>query len=152
MILTILYTGLSGCFNCEECGPTDDEPYVNLHFYRKSDLSPVSVAIREFNGRLGEEILYFQDTTSQFILPLSMSADSSMIILKYISSDNYELEITDTIEISYERIIETTPKNIVELSSQNTQVLIHTFDSLVLICKDTLGICNSNESTIQAFF
>ena len=144
--------GASGCFTCEDCVPTDDEPYVNLQFFRKSDLSAVSVAIREFNGKPGEEIIYYQDTTSQFILPLSMYADSSMIILKYVSSDNYDVELIDTIGISYERTLKTNPKNIVELNDLNTQVLIHTFDSLVLVCKDTLGICKSNESTIKAFF
>ena len=106
----------------------------------------------EFNGKAGEEISYYQDTTSEFLLPLSMWSDSSLIILTYVSSDDYDLEIIDSIQLSYERTYETTEKNLVELNSYKTQIASHTFDSLILICGDTLGICKSNESTIKAFF
>jgi hypothetical protein len=142
----------SACNPCNDCKPSDDEPYVNVEFFKKSNLETINVAIREFNGQAGEEIIYYQDTTSQFILPLSMSSDSSLIILTYVSSDDYDTHITDSIYISYDRIFETTPKNIVQIVTDNTRIINHSFDSLALVCKDTLGICISNESTIKAYF
>jgi len=123
-----------------------------VQFFQKSDLSTANVAIREFNGQAGDEIIYYQDTTNQFILPLSMSADSSLIILTYVSSEDYEQQITDSIYVSYVRTFETSPKNIVQMVTGNTQIINHTFDSLALVCKDTVGICLSNESTIKAYF
>ena len=148
----LIVIGTSGCTPCNDCEPSDDEPYVKLEFFKKSDLETVNVAIREFNGQAGEDIIYYQDTASQFILPLSMSSDSSLIVLTYVSSDDYDTEITDSVYISYDRIFETTPKNIVQIVTDNTQIINHSFDSLALVCKDTLGICISNESTIKAYF
>lgn len=143
---------IPGCITCDDCEPSEDEAFVNVQFFKKSNLGAANVAIREINGQLGDEITYYQDTTSQFILPLSMSSDSSLIILTYVSSDNYDLEITDSIHISYNRTFETSPKNIVQMVTDNTQIINHSFDSLALVCKDTVGICLSNESTIKAYF
>lgn len=152
MLFLMIAVVFNACIPCDDCEPTDDEPYVNLQFYTKSDLNPASVAIRRFNEKPGEEILYFQDTTSSFILPLSMWADSSMIILDYVYSPDYEQHLTDSIYISYEHDYVTSPKNIVEIITSNPKIISHSFDSLVLVCKDTVGICKSNESTIKAYF
>ena len=151
-LLLVIATGLSGCYTCEDCEPIDDEPYVNLHFYSKASGTAIAVAIREFNSQPGEEILYYQDTTDKFILPLDMWSDSSFVVLKYVSSEDYEQEIIDSLHLMYERSLETTEKNFVKMVDLNTSVIDHTFDSLVLVCKDTVGICTSNESTLKVYF
>ena len=152
IVWIIILTFVSGCFTCDDCVPNDDEPFVNIQFFRKNSLAAASIAIRTYNGNPVDTVSYFQDTTSQFIFPIPMAADSSLIIIDYVSSDNYDSLITDSLQLNYERIFETTPKNVVKMVVTGTEVASHSFDSLALICQDTVGICLSNESTIKAYF
>ena len=150
LLLVIL---LSGCLQCEDCEPIDNEPYVRLAFYSASNLNEIPVAIRFFNGQPAGEMSYYQDTTSsRYLMPLSMWSDSSKVVLTYSSSANYTVDIVDTLHIAYERKVETTPKNIVKMINFDLQILEHTFDSLALVCKDTVEICDSNESTLKLYF
>lgn len=151
-VFVLILAFISGC-NCEECGePAENEPYVKLRFFRKTDISSANVAIREFNGIAGAEIRQFQDTTNEFQLPLSTQDDESFIILTYADASDYEIEFVDTIHLSYVRDFEYTPKNFVQVVGNGTEVLFHTMDSLSLTCSDTLNICNSNETVLRAFF
>jgi len=108
--------------------------------------------VRTFNGQDAAEISYFQDTTNEYVLPLSMHSDQSEIILTYASTSDFETEYSDTILISYKRSFMSDPLNFAQLIGLDTNILEHTMDSLAFSCKDTLGICNSNESKIKAYF
>lgn len=142
----------SGC-SCEDCGqPLEKEPYVKINFSRMSSLASTDVVVRTFNGQDATEISYFQDTTNEYVLPLSMHSDQSEIILTYAATSDFETEYSDTILIEYEREFITDPLNFVQVIGLSTAVLEHTLDSLAFSCKDTLGICNSNESKIKAYF
>ena len=142
----------AGC-TCEDCGtPLEKEPYVRINFFQMSNLSSANVVVHTFNGQDATEISYFQDTTNEYVLPLSMHSDLSEIILTYASSSDFETEYSDTLLIEYDREFLTNPENYVLVIGLGTSVLEHTLDSLAFTCKDTLGICNSNESKIKAYF
>ncbi len=139
---------------CEESTPDleyANEPYVTLRFFTKIDLLPASVGILEINEISGDELINFQDTTSEFLLPLSMNDDFSKFIIIYSHPADSTIHL-DSMDVSYTRRIENTPENYVDVNCYFTQVLESSFDSLSFICIDTLGICKSNESVINVYF
>ena len=139
---------------CEESSPDMEyanEPYVTLRFFTKIDLQPANVGILEINEIFGDELIGFQDTTSEFLLPLSMNNDFSKFTITYSHHADSTIH-SDSMDVFYTRRIEITSETYVDVNCYYTQVLENSFDSLSLICKDTLGICKSNESVINVYF
>ncbi len=143
---------LVGCSDCENCDSFDKEPFVTLQFYRKADLSQSVVAIAEINRLDATRITYYQDTISEYILPLSITADLSPVLLTYTPASDYTQVFTDSLIIAYKRHFITNEKKYVEVICQFTEVLESSFDSVYVVCADTLGICNSNETIIKIYF
>ncbi len=143
---------LAGCSECENCDSYDKEPFVSLQFYRKAGFSPSVVAITEINRLDATLITNYQDTTNAYILPLSITADLSAVVLTYSPGPDYTQAFTDSLIIAYERQFIRNEKNYVDVISRFTEVLESSFDSIYVVCTDTLGICNSNETTIKVYF
>ena len=148
----VLVTCISSCLTCDDCEPSQSEPYIKLNFYTKAHLTPSNITIQDVNGIMVQDVTFFEDTTSQFLLPLPMQHDTSLLVLTYYSGDDLGIENVDTIQLSHDRLLELTPKNILKINYLNTEILMHTFDSLALVCKDTIENCNSRESTLKAYF
>lgn len=150
LVISVLF--LICCSDCENCDKFDKEPFVTLKFYRKADLSLSVVAIAEINRLDATSITYYQDTTSEYILPLSITADLSPFLLTYTPASDYTQVFTDSLIIAYERHFITNEKNYVEVICQFTKVLESSFDSVYVVCADPIGKCNSNETTIKVYF
>jgi len=121
-----------------------------LRFYKKSNLSSASVAILEVNGLDGREIVWFQDTTNEFTLPLSMNEDVSIFKLTWAYPADSSIHF-DSLDIGYQRQMERTIENYMQVNNYFTEILGHSFDSLSLICTDTLA-CKSNEAIVNIYF
>ena len=139
------------CEECTECLNYDNEPYVKLRFFTKSDLQPASVEILEINEYLGSDVPGFESIASEFLLPLSMNDDFSNFVITYSNPADSTFYL-DSMDISYTRRIESTSEDYVDIICYFTTVFEYSFDSLSLICKDTLGNCKSNEAVIYVFF
>jgi len=142
----------SSCNECENCDTYDKELYVNLEFYRFKDQTPARVVISEINQLNATNITYFQDTASIYLLPLSMNADLSSVAFMYSPASDYSELFNDTLLISYERSFSVSEKNYVDMIGSFTEVLDFSFDSVSVVCTDTLGVCYSNETIIKVYF
>lgn len=151
LIFLLLPGLLLSCEECTDCLEYDNEPYVKMRFFQKSDLSVADVAILEVNGLDGSDIIWYQDTTNEFILPLSMNANESFITLTYAYPTDSSFHY-DSMEIGYERKLERTIENYMQVNNYFTEILYHSFDSLTLKCKDSEGNCKSNEAVINIYF
>lgn len=142
---------LASCQNCEDCLEYDNEPYVRIRFFQKSDLSSADVAILEINQLDGSDIIWYQDTTHEFVLPLSMNLDESQFAFVFAYPSNSTIH-TDSLSILYERKLERTIENYMQVNNYFTEISKYTFDSVSLVCKDTSGLCKSNEAIINIYF
>ncbi len=149
-ILPALLVLLSSCQECEDCLEYDNEPYVRIRFFQKSDLSSVNVGILEINQMSVSDVIWFQDTTHEFVLPLSMNHDESRFSMVFSYPADSTIH-TDSISILYERKIERTVENYMQVNNYFTEISEYSFDSVSLVCKDT-EICKSNEAIINIYF
>lgn len=150
LILILLAGVLFSCNECEDCLEYDEEPFIKLRFFEKSNLSNASVAILAVNGLDGSEIVWFQDTTNEFTLPLSMNEDASIFKLTWTYPADSSIHF-DSLDIGYQRKMERTVDNYMQVNNYFTEILGHSFDSLSLICTDTLA-CKSNEAIVNIYF
>lgn len=81
-----------------------------------------------------------------------MNADMSSVSFTYSPTSDYSELFIDTLLISYERSFSVSEKNYVDMICSYTEVLDFSFDSVSVVCTDTLGICNSNETIIKVYF
>ena len=142
---------MSACEDCGDCLNYDNEPYVPVEFLNKVDSTLVNVAIMEFNSQEAGQISFFMDTTSSFLFPLSMEGDESFISFAYSLSPDFSTTESDTLIFSYERTLSSDERNFVNVVCSKTELSFSSFDQAIFICRDTLGICNSNESVLRIF-
>jgi len=148
--ITILASLLS-CEDCQDCMNYDHESYVNVQFLNQSDSALINVAILEFNNQQAEAITFFSDTTSSFLFPLSMNEDESHISFVYSLSPDFQTVKSDSLVFTYSRSLVRDERNYVNVVCTGTQLVFSTLNQSVFVCRDTLGICNSNESVLRIF-
>jgi len=142
---------LVSCEDCKDCLEYDNEPFVRIRFFQKSNLAPVDVAILEINNLNGADIIWYQDTTHEFVLPLSMNQDESPIVITYAYPTDSTI-YSDSLNISYQRKLEQTIENFMQVNLYFTQINEYSFDSVNLVCKDALETCKSNDAIVNIYF
>ena len=122
-----------------------------MRFFEKATLAPANVAIMEINGLEGSDIIWYQDTTNEFVLPLSMNQNESDISMVFAYPADSSIHSGEML-IMYERSIERTVENYARVDCFYTEVSAFSFDSLGIVCKDTTGLCKSNDAVINIYF
>lgn len=142
---------LSRCSTCMDCTTFDNEPYVNMEFRDRGTGELINVRILEINQQESALFDRYLDTTSTFILPLSMNQNVSQFQIEYSNPSDSSLH-SSSFQISYERRFERTPENNLRVNCYGTMLDTFEPDSVLLICNDTLGICFSNEADLRIYF
>jgi hypothetical protein len=156
LIFISLIIATVACDTCNDCGPIENDPFVNLGFNYKTSRSAAEVTIDSINGIVAESISeeLYSDTLRVFKLPLNFKADSSYFDIVYSSypdedSDNPGGTFRDQIAFKYD--LELINQNdFIKYQADGLHIVLSTFDSIA-----TLNINQeklSNAVTLQVYF
>ena len=148
--LTLLYSCAETCEDCDN--PNPSEPFFIANFHNAATESLTEVTVVRFNGIPGSDLSYFEKAASTLNIPLEMNSDTTLIVMEYVTSDSVSLELTDTLVMYYDRRINNREDGKVSVQNTNLRVLSHTFEDAILNCRDTLGICLSDEAKLNLFY
>ncbi len=156
LIFISLIIATVACDTCNDCGPIENDPFVNLGFNYKTSRSAAEVTIDSINGIVAESISeeLYGDTLRVFKLPLNFNADSSYFDIVYSSypdedSDNPGGTFRDQIAFKYD--LELINQNdFIKYQADGLQIVLSTFDSIATqnINQEKL----SNAVTLQVYF
>jgi len=154
----ILFLGaIWACDTCNDCGPIENEPYVNIGFNFYSTKSSAEVLINSINGITADSIseVFYGDTLRIFKLPLNFNSDSSYFNITYSSYPDEDDEnnspgtYQDQIALKYNLNL-VNQSDFIKYVADSLQVVYTTFDSVA--SQNINSQKQSNEVTIQLYF
>ncbi|MFW5760645.1 MAG: hypothetical protein ACOCXH_06680 [Cyclobacteriaceae bacterium] len=145
------------CDTCNDCGPVENDPYVNLSFYYLSDSSSAEIIIDSINGiaalNINEEL--YADTAQIFRLPLNYNTDSSFFDLVFSNypekGDSLRARETRNEQVAFKYNLQLVNKDdFLKYEADSLRVVYSTFDSIATQSINPEEI--SNAINLQVYF